>query len=922
MREGDSIPEFQCEKYKLGNGLEVTLFEDHRLPLVAVNIWYHVGPADERPGLTGFAHLFEHMMFEGSRHVGEKAHFQYLEAAGATTVNGSTDFDRTNYYETVPSNRLDLALWLESDRMGFLLDTLDERLLSNQRDVVRNERRQTVENSPYGLAQEEVYRQLFPPNHPYHAAIMGSHADIESARLGDAREFFRRYYVPNNASLAIVGDFAPEEARALVEKYFAPFPAGEPAPRIRAATPPIMRERRAVVGDRVELPRVFLAWLTPPIFSQGDAECDLLARILGGGRSSRLYRGLVYEKRLAQDVGAQQGSMALSSIFAVEGTCKPGVGPQLLEDAMREELERMADEGPREAEVERARNCMETALVRGMENITGLANRFNLYNHYVGTPRYFREDFARYRKVTPDSLRRTAREYLRREAGVALWGVSGEKVVHDPPKQGRPAGQAEQVARGDAAAPSPSAPPIPGQEWRAAPPPAGPAPSLRLPVPRRFRLPGGLTALLVEQHDLPIVAANVVVLGGADRNPVELPGLASFTAEMLDEGTATRSPIEIAAAIDQIGASLTCGSSADISWAAVRALKKNADAAFEILADVLLRPAFAPEEVERIRHDRLTRILQQKDLPAAVAVKSFFLAVYGDRHPYGFTDVGTEESNRAVTRELLAEFHRTGYFPANAALAVAGDLTEAELARFVERHFGGWGDGGADRRPAAAPPAPPAPPGGDGRAPSRRVIVIDRPGAPQTVLRIGHVGVSRSHPDYVALDVMNTVFGGMFSSRVNQNLRERHGYTYGASSVFAFRRGAGPFLVGTSVQTEATAPAVTEIFREIDRMREEAVSDAELEAARDSIARSLPGEFETTSAAASSIGQLFVHGLPDDYYENLPQEVAQVSAADVLRVARAHLRPEESVVVAVGDGRRLAPELEGLGIGPVEVQAP
>jgi len=911
--EGQSIPEFQCEKFRLKNGLEVMLCEDHRLPLVAVNLWYHVGPADERPGLTGFAHLFEHMMFEGSRYVGEKAHFLYLEAAGATTVNGSTGFDRTNYYETVPSNQLELALWLESDRMGFLLDTLDAARLGNQRDVVRNERRQTIENAPYGLAQEEVYHRLFPPSHPYYASIMGSHADIESARLGDVREFFRRYYIPNNASLAVVGDFEPGAARALVEKYFGPIPAGEPAPRVRAATPPIMRERRAVVGDRVELPRVFLAWLAPPIFTQEDAECDLLARILGGGKSSRLYRSLVYEKRLAQDIGSQQGSLALSSVFAVEGTCKPGVEPQQLEDAIREELEKMAAEGPGAEELERARNCMETALVRSMENFGGLADRFNLYNHHVGTPHFFAGDFERYRKATPESLRRVARAYLRREAGVVLWCAPGEKVVSDPPRQELPSAPNGAGAEGQEGTEEPDAScdgaSVPGQDWRATPPAPGPAPSLRLPAPRRFQLPGGLTVLLVEQRNLPLVAANVVVLGGADRNPAETPGLASFTAEMLDEGTATRAPLEIAADADQIGASLACGSSADISWAAVRALRKNADAAFELLSDVLLHPAFAPEEVERIRHDRLTRILQQKDQPAALALRHFFLALYGDRHPYGFTDLGTEESNRAVTGERMAGFHRACYFPANAALAVAGDISEPELLRLAEKYFGAWNNAGEIHRPPAAP-----------RGSARRVIIVDRPGAPQTVLRIGHVGVPRSHPDYVALDVMNTALGGMFSSRVNLNLRERHGYTYGASSAFVFRRGAGPFLVGASVRTDVTAPAVAEVFHELGRMREEELSGAELDTARDFIARALPGEFENTSASASSAGQLFVHGLPLDYYENLPREVAGVSAADVRRVAEAHLKPEECVVVAVGDRRQLEPELEKLALGPVEVR--
>src|SRR5229473_2214172 len=293
-----AVPQLKFEKYKLDNGLEVILSEDHRLPLVAVNLWYHVGPANEVPGRTGFAHLFEHMMFEGSRHVPGSSHFHYLEAAGASDINGTTDFDRTNYFETLPSNQLELALWLESDRMGYLPDKLDQANLSNQQDVVRNERRQSVENAPYGVVEEGLFHQLFPKEHPYYGEVIGSHQDIQSAKLEDVRNFFKLYYAPNNASLAIVGDFNPEKARDLVEKYFGPLKRGEDVPKIKAHTPAITAERRAVIQDNVQLPRVYMAWLTSPIFKPGDAEADLAATILGGGKSSRLYKKLVYEKQI------------------------------------------------------------------------------------------------------------------------------------------------------------------------------------------------------------------------------------------------------------------------------------------------------------------------------------------------------------------------------------------------------------------------------------------------------------------------------------------------------------------------------------------------------------------------------------------------------------------------------------------------
>ncbi|HKW62561.1 MAG TPA: pitrilysin family protein, partial [Candidatus Acidoferrum sp.] len=347
------VPQLKFEKYKLQNGLVVILSEDHRLPMVAVNLWYHVGPAYETPGKTGFAHLFEHMMFEGSRHVPGNAHFHLLEAAGASDINGTTDFDRTNYFETLPSNQLELALWLESDRMGYLPDKLDQANLSNQQDVVRNERRQSVENQPYGVVEEGMFHLLYPKTHPYYGDVIGSHQDIQSAKLEDVRNFFKLYYAPNNASLAIVGDFEPEHAKELVEKYFGPLKRGEEVPRITAKTPPITAERRAVIQDNVQLPRVYEAWLTSPIFKPGDAEADLVATVLGGGKSSRLYKKLVYEKQIALDVAANQQSLMLGSEFQVQATARPGVKPEDLEKAINAELDAFRTSGPTEEELKR-----------------------------------------------------------------------------------------------------------------------------------------------------------------------------------------------------------------------------------------------------------------------------------------------------------------------------------------------------------------------------------------------------------------------------------------------------------------------------------------------------------------------------------------------------------------------------------------
>jgi zinc protease len=893
-------PNLNFEKYKLKNGLEVILLEDHRLPMVAVNLWYHVGPSNERPGLTGFAHLFEHMMFQGSKNIGDDQHFKLLEGAGASDINGTTDFDRTNYFETLPSNQLELALWLESDRMGYLLDTLDAKRLANQRDVVRNERRQG-ENAPYGLVEEELFHQLFPKGHPYYASVIGSHADIESARLKDVREFFKLYYAPNNASLAIVGDIDKTKTKALVEKYFGPLPSGPPVPPIDAKTPPITAEKRAVVTDQVELPRVYMGWITDPIYKPGDAEAQMLARILGGGKSSRLYKRLVYDRQIAQDVTAFQYSLILGSVFQITATAKPGVKPEELEKAIDEELDAMRKEGPRPEEVERARNLIQSQIVRGLEvlgGFGGVADRLNQYNHYLGDPGFLTRDLARFDNATASAIQKIAQDRLTKNTRAIVYGVPGKKVVDDVPKT------AEEEKNEGVTGVN-----IPGQEWRKQQPSAGATSALSLPVPRSFKLPNGLTVMFAEQHNLPVVSANLVVLSGSERNPADRPGLASFTADMLDEGTNKRSTLQIADDVAQIGAVLQTGSTSDQSTVSTRVLKKNVDAAFDLMADVALNPSFTEKEIERVRKSRLTQILQQRDNPTALSTRVFYNAVYGDRHPYGFIELGTAESTKSMTRDDMMNFWKAGYVPENAALVVAGDISEQEVRALAEKYFGKWaGKGTKMTVPDAAASA------------TRRLIIVDKPGSPQTVLRVGQVGVARSNPDYVPIQVMNTGLGGLFSSRINMNLREKNGYTYGAFSSFVFRRGAGPFFTGGSVRTDVTAPATREIFNELERIRASEMTADELTTAKDAFARSLPGLFETTAQTVGSLSQLFVYNLPLDYYRRLPAQINAVTAADIRRAAEKYLSPNNMVIVAVGDRSKIEQEMKKLNLGTVEIR--
>jgi zinc protease len=888
------IPKLDIEKYTLANGLEVILSEDHRVPLVGVDLWYHVGPAHEAPGRTGFAHLFEHMMFQGSKHIESDAHFRLLSGAGATGVNGTTGFDRTNYFETMPSNQLELALWLESDRMGYLLETVDQAKLTNQQDVVRNERRQSTENRPYGIVEEALFQALFPKGHPYHGVIIGSHADIQAAKLDDVRDFFRQYYAPNNATIAIAGDIDKAATKKLVEKYFGTLKRGPAVPPVKVQTPVITAEKRLVVEDRVELPRIYMAWITPAFFKEGDADADLAASILGQGRVSRLYKKLEYEKQIAQNVTAYQYSTMLGSVFGIEATARPGHTLKEVEAVITEEVELLRAKGPTAAEVERARNVLETQIFNGLQLVGGfggVADQLNLYNHYVGTPDYLTEDIMRRRRVTPESVRQFAQRYLPPNARVVVHGVPGKQNLG--PEVPKPS--AEQAP----ASTTPTAGINTDEPWRAKQPGAAAAKAVSVPVPQSFELPNGVTVIALPQAGgVPVVSATLVLRSGSDANPLDKPGLASFTSAVLDQGTTTRNAVQLAEEVAQIGASLSTGTSRDASTVSTSSLSRNFPAALSLLADVALRPSFPAEEVERVRATRLADLTEQKGNPVQVAGVVTGKVLYGT-HQYGFNELGTPASNKELTRADLQAFWRQHYVPGNAALIVTGAITVPELRKLAQSAFGSWPKGTVAPAKLGVPSA---------AAP--RLVIVDRPGSPQTQLRVATFGVPRSSPDYVAVRVMNTILGGMFSSRINMNLREQHGYTYGANSQFSYWRSGGPFSVATGVRTDVTAPAVHEVMLELRKMTETRVTPEELTLAKDAITLQLPALFETSDRVATSLSTLFTHGLPLNYYSNLAEQISVVDAQAVQEVAKKYVVADKFVVVAVGDRAKIGEALE------------
>ena len=875
-----ALPRIEFEKYKLSNGLDVILHEDHSIPLVAVNIWYHVGSKNEKPGRTGFAHLFEHMMFEGSQHH-DSEYFEPLEKIGGS-INGSTTEDRTNYWENVPTNYLELALWLESDRMGFLLPAMTQERLDNQRDVVKNERRQMLDNRPYGKVYELLPPLLYPDDHPYSWTVIGSMADLSAASPEDVSQFFRTYYTPSNASLCIAGDFDPSAAREMVERYFSSIPPGPPVDSLSCWIPELDGVKRAVAEDNVRLPRLYHAWHTPAQYTPGDAEFVMLADILSTGKTSRLYRKLVYDLQIAQDVNVYQSSGELGSQFMVVATAREGYALEELEEAVDEELERLVSGGITQEELTKAQTTREAGFVRHLEQIGGFggkADQLNNYNIMLGDPGKFQWDLDRYTKATVEDVQEYAKRYL----------DLGRRVVLHVSPQGDLTAATVELDR--AIEPEPAA-----------------EPSFAPPKIQRGKLSNGLEVLVVSNPKLPLVQVNVVVKGGWSADPMDLLGTASLTAELIDEGTGSRTALQIDEEAKRLGADLGTYSSFDNSTVTLNVLKRNLSPGLELLADIVLNPAFPEEELERQRKIYLGRIQQESKEPFTVARKLYSLMLYGTHHPYSqpFTGSGTEESINKVTRNDLVKYYEANFFPNNAAAVMVGDITLDEAKEKLEEAFAAWKPGPVVKREVPEPPA----------FASAKVYIADKPGAAQSVIVAGNIGVRRSDPDYIACQVMNNAFGGQFTSRLNMNLREDKGYTYGAGSYFFVTRGLGPFMCYTQVQTEITKESIAEIMKEMsDIVGPRPLTDTELVDSKNNLVKGFPQRFQTFSGIAGQLGGLFAYELPDDELETYISRIEAVDGAMATKAAKDHLHPDAALIMIVGDREKLEQRIRELGLG-------
>ncbi len=878
-----SVP---CEKYKLDNGMTVILHEDHTLPIATVNIWYYVGSQDEPPGRSGFAHLFEHLMFMGTERVPGNQFDVIMETAGGAN-NASTDLHRTNYFSWGPREILPTLLWLDADRLEAMGLEMTREKLDKQRDVVRNELRQGVENAPYGKAGEAVSRLLYTPDHPYYYGVIGTHEDLEAATVSNVKDFFANFYVPRNASLVVAGDFDPAQIKPLIEGLFGTLDGGQPVtrehhPPTEAIPVRLDGVRRFTAIDRVQLPKVQYTYHSPVGYGPGDAEMQLAASVLAEGKASRLYERLVVEEQLAAEVSAVQWGYPLGGMFQIDVLALPDADLSRVERVMDEELALLIEAGPTDAELDRCKATIEMGALTALQRLAFKADRLNEYEHVWGEPDSFERDLDRFRRATADGVREWSARTLTRDARVIVRVLPEEPEPAPSARDERPA----DLTNGDFTPPRHEA----------------------------FTLANGLEAMVWTRPGLPLVSMRLVSREGAACDPDDKQGLAAIAARMMAEGAGDLDALEFEDAVRSLGGEFTAGADPEATTVSLTILRRNLDRGADLFADAILRPRFDRSAWERVRSLWLEELEQRAEVPAAAAAVVAERLLFGDGSPYAWPADGMTWTVEGITLDEARAAQRSLLRPRGSLLLIAGDVTAAEARSMAERVFGGWEPTGAPRAPVAPGPAPAPNDAGP------RVVLVDRPGATQTYIRFTAPGLPYADAARVPAQLLNVILGGSFTSRLNQNLREDKGYTYGARSRFRMLTGAGSFSATASVQAEVTGAALREFLNEFERIRAGDITDTEATKAGESLRNDTVSEFESLDGLLGAAEERLVHGLPYASIEQDLEAMGAVDAASLNGLARRALPIDSGVLVLVGDRELILPQLEGLGLPTPEAR--
>ncbi len=915
LRAAVTIPDLPYTRFTLPNGLTVVVHEDHKAPVVAVSVWYHVGSADEPPGKTGFAHLFEHLMFSGSEHH-RGSYFQPFERIGATDMNGTTWFDRTNYFETVPRTALDLALWMESDRMGHLLGAIGKKELDTQRGVVQNEKRQG-ENEPYGRVDENILAHLFPANHPYHHDTIGSMADLDAAALDDVKQWFSAYYGPGNTTLVLAGDLNVAEARDKAMLYFGDIPPGPPVPRQQPWVTPLHKADRGIQHDQVAQVRIYRSWVTPQLGTPDAVLLDLATTVLGGGKTSRLYQRLVYKDKLADDVSMSVAPFALAGFVQWQADVKQGMAPARVEQAVQEEIQRFLKEGPSQDELDRARLTGRAGFIRGLEKVGGFAGQATILaagQVYRHDPLAYRKDFQVAQQATTASVAEAARRWLGHPA-YTLHVVPTAAPV-DPAKEAPLAGARPALAR----RPQPQLVQQSGRviastiDRSTGAPQVRHFPDLTFPELEHARLTNGIPVILAQRHAMPLTRIAILFNAGYAADQGGKLGTAAFTTSLMNESTKQLDSVQVVQHKQRLGAISAVGCDLDSCIASLDALNDQLAPSLKLFASIVQEPAFSKNDIERVRGQWLAGIAQEKTQPVGLALRLLPPLLYGPGHAYGIplTGSGTAQAISSLQQADLLAFQQRWLRPDNAHILVVGDTTLGQAMPLLEQVFGHW--------QASGPKAPAKNLATVTPARQGRLFVVDRPGSPQSLLLAGLLAPGGKMADDLGLRLANTAFGGSFLSRLNMNLREDKHWAYGARSMLLDAQGQRPLLLYAPVQSDKTAESAAEVRKEIEALLgTRPLEDQEIARAREQQVRSLPGKYETGAAVLGEIQDMVTYGRPDDYIKTLKARLEAVTTAQAQAAMAAILKSQALTWVVVGDRSAIEAPLRKLPLGQFQL---
>ena len=887
------------QSFRLANGLTVLVHEDRKAPVVAVSMWYNVGSKDEPKGKTGFAHLFEHLMFNGSENL-PGDFFEYLQQIGATDYNGTTFFDRTNYFETVPTGAVERALFMESDRMGWLLGAVTQAKLDNQRGVVQNEKRQG-DNEPGGLVFYEILEGLFPEGHPYRHSTIGSMADLDSASLADVKQWFRDKYGPNNAVLVLAGDIDAATARPLVEKYFGEIAQGPVNVPAAADVPVLPAPKSVVMKDRVAATQVSRYWPMPGLLDRQLVALDIAGSVLGGLASSRLDKVLVRDEKVAVSVSAGNFPFQRIGIFTASATVKPGVDPAHVETRLDELIAQFIAEGPTEEEVRRAATREVANRIRGLERVGGFEGKAVALAEgqvYAGDSEFYRKTLEQYATVTPAEVK----------AAMAAWLTKPALSIRLEPGE-RPPYEEAKVAPKE----SMGGDKITVTKKREIPPLA-PMAALDFPDVQHVALSNGVKLHYAQRSAVPVTQVALSFNAGAAADTPDSRGLQNFTMSLLDEGTTTRTSQQIAEEQERLGASISAGGSLDRSTVSLSALSANLGPSLDLLADIVRNPAFAEAEVERVRNQTLTGIAQEMKDPNGMAARMLPSLLYGAAHPYATLGGGDPAAVQRFGRADLTTFKDRWLRPDNLEVFIVSDRPLADVQAALDERFGRW-EVPAVPKGAKQFTAPLA------RLASPRIVLIDRPQSPQSVIRGGQITPVDPKSDITALTSANDVIGGNFLARINMDLRETKGWSYGVRGTVQINENAVPYIISAPVQADRTGDSIRALAQNYSEfLGAKGTTQEELTRITAKNVQELPGRFETSDAVLTGMQTNALLGRPDNYYELLADRYRAQTRASLDAAARAAIVPQGFVWVVVGDAAKVKPQLDKLGM-PVEVVA-